>query len=232
MVWQILVKVILTIILVYGIIVVWASDIDIKKTILAPFSSVIKFKKHLNIDVNIDNIVITRFIFPGHKYSGNFGLLFYSLKIVNSSEDNCTIKKVDLRYTLDGKINSIAPNTLLTGTGYFPLEKKDVNAIIVRRAEENLVLLNWQNLATEIGEHKVLPPGGVLSGSALFVFEFNEVEKLSNMRNVELVITDYLGEESVQEIKLLDNWIETAKYYRVENKEFTIDPSGKIKYSD
>ena len=163
--------------------------------------------------------------------SGNIGLLLYSLNIVNSSEENLTIKEVVARYTLNGRQFATESVVLLTGTCYSPLHKKDINVVIIKRGAGKLVLQNWINLRTKIGERTVLPPGGVLTGSALFVLGFNSVEALSKIRNLELVVVDYSGGEAVQEIKLLDSWIKDVEYCSIENRSFSIDQAGNIKYS-
>lgn len=230
MIFQIIIKVFLTLCLIYGIFIVWTNEIDLKKTIITPLTSIVKFKKHIKLDINIANTSLVRCILPGNYNSGNIGLLLYDLKIVNSSEENSTIKEVNLRYTLDGKGFTTESLALLTGTLYSPLDKKDINAVIIQRGADKIVLMNWNNLRTEIGEHKVLQPGGVLSGSALFVLGFDSMETLSKVGKVELVVIDYSGAESIQEIKLLDNWIEGIKYSLIENRSFFIDQAGNIRY--
>lgn len=229
---QIMLKVFFTLCLVYGIFVVWTNEIDIKKTIIAPLSSIIKFKKHIKLDINVANTTFARCLLPGNTNNGNIGIALYDLKIVNSSEENSTIKEVILRYTLNGKVFTAESYVLLTGTLYSPLDKKDINAIIIRRGSDRVVLMRWNNLRTEIGEYKVLPPGGVLSGSALFVLGFDTIEALSKIKKLEMVIVDYSGTETVQEIMIQSNRIEDAKYSSIENRSFSIDQAGNTKYSD
>ncbi len=229
---QILLKVFFTLCFVYVIFVVWTNEIDIKKTIIAPLSSIIKFKKHIKIDINFANTTFARCLLPGNTNNGNIGITFFELKIVNLSEENTTIKEVILRYTLNDKVFTTESYVLLTGTLYSPLDKKDINAIIIKRGSDRIFLMGWNNLRTEIGEYKVLPPGGVLSGSALFVLGFNTIEDLSKIEKFEMVIVDYSGTETVQEIMIQSNWIEDAKYGLIENKSFSIDQAGNLKYSD
>jgi hypothetical protein len=232
MILQVIAKVLISLCLIYGIIIVWTNEIDLKKTIITPLSSIIKFKKHVKLDINIKNTSLVRCILPGHDNSGNIGLLFYDLNIVNSSDENSTIKQVIVRYSLNGRRFATESVVLLTGTLYSPLEKKDINAVIVKRGADKIILMNWNNLRTKIGERKALLPGGVLPGSALFVLGIDSVEVISRIRNLELVVVDYSGAEAVQEIKLLDNWIEEAKHSLIENRSFSIDQAGNIKYSN
>lgn len=231
MILQVIVKVLISLCLIYGILIVWTNEIDVKKTIITPLSSIIKFKKHVKLDINMGNISLVRCISPGNDNSGNIALMLYDLTIVNSPQGNSTIKKVIVRYILNGRRFATESVVLLTGTLYSTLEKKDINAVIIKRGADKIVLMNWNNLRTKIGERKVLSPDEVMSGSALFVLGFDNVEALSKIRNLEMVVVDYSGAETVQEIKLLDNWIEEAKHSLIENRSFSIDQAGNIKYS-
>ena len=232
MIIQVIVKVLISLCLIYAFFAVWTNEIDIKKTIITPLSSIVKFKKHVNLDINIKNTSLVRCILPGHDHSGNLGLLFYDLNIVNSSDENSTIKKAVVRYSLNNRRFEVESVVLLTGTLYSPLEKKDINAVIIKRGADKIVLMNWNNLRTKIGERKALPPNGVLPGSALFVLGVDSVEGISRIRHLEIVVVDYSGAETVKPIKLLDNWIEEAKHSLIENRNFSIDQAGNIRYSN
>lgn len=186
---------------------------------------------HSILDIDSKNTLFSRYINSGNSKSGNICLAFYGMTIVNTSDKPFTVKDVILRYTLKGNDYSSISHVVLTGTIYTPLDKKEKNALIVHNNGNNIVLMGWNNIRTEIGERNILPAGGVLSGSAIFVLETNKIEELAEVTNSELVVTDYSSNESIHPIELLDEWITHGKNSVIEPKEFTSDKDGNIKYA-
>ena len=230
--FQIIIKIVLTLVLLYLIILIWTNEIDVKKTVMFHLSSIIKFNKAHKININIDNTSFARCSLPGNINNGNFGLVLYGFKIINSSEENLTMKEVIVRYTLNGKVFSVESSALLTGTLYDPQKKKNINAIIVKHGADRVIHMGWNNITSEIGDNRVLPPGGVLSGSALFVLGFRSIEELSKIKEFKIVIVDYSGNETVHDLAVESRWIDQAKYNWIENRSFEIDPAGNIRYSN
>lgn len=91
--------------------------------------------------------------------------------------------------------------------------------------------MGWDNLRTEIGKHNVIPAGGVLSGSAIFILEAKNIDEVSEVTNLEIVVTDYSGNESIHSLKILDEWINHGRKSVIEPKQFTLDKDGNIVYA-
>lgn len=186
---------------------------------------------HSKLDIDSKNTLIARFISSGNSKSGNMCLAFYGMKIVNSSNDPYTVKDVILRYQLKGKEFSDISHVVITGTIYASLDKKNINSLIVQCKGSNIVLMGWENLRTEIGKHNIIPAGGVLSGSAIYILEASSLDEVSEIQNLEIVVTDFSGNESVHSLEILDEWIEHGKHSVIEPRPFASDKDGKISYA-
>ena len=132
-----------------------------------------------------------------------------------------TVREVELRYKMDGKVLSTISDVILTGTIRSGRDKKDVDAAIVRTGGRNIILGDWNNLRTEIGRHDRIEPGGVLSGSAYFVMDFRDRAKLEQLKEVELVVIDFSGRESKRKVKIENDWLERATDAVILNRQFT-----------
>jgi len=182
------------------------------------------------LEIDTKNTLLARFGDPLYK-QGNWGIAFYSMKIVNISKDPFTVKELQVRYKIDGKEQSTISYVILTGTVYSPLAKKDLNAAIVRTRGQNLILIGWNNLRSEMGKHETIQPGGVLSGSAYFILNFSDRDKLEQLKEVELVLIDYAGRSSKQKIKIEKDWFEKAGDAVMLNHKFTGDKNGNISFT-
>ena len=175
------------------------------------------------------NILFARFVCPHNAKDENIGLLFYGLRILNSSKENLTVKRVLLHYTVDGIEHSTESHVIITGTISAPQRKKNIDAIIVKIGGNNIVLMDWSNLRTDIGEYKVLSPGEVLSGSALFVLNFDNLDKISKMENVKIIVIDYNGRKTTHPILIEKHWIKAAHDGAIiENRGFIEGENGEI----
>jgi len=153
------------------------------------------------------------------------------MTIVNVSRFPFTVKELQLRYKIDGKIRSDISHVILTGTVPSPQEKKDVDSAMVQCGGANIFLMNWNNLRTEIGLHKTIEPGGVLSGSAYFILNTNALTKLAQLNEFVFVVTDFSGRESTQKIKIEKDWLEKASDAVILNKIFSVDKNGTITFA-
>lgn len=186
---------------------------------------------HSKLDIDSKNTLFARFINSGNSKSGNICLAFYGMKIVNTSNEPFTVKDVILRYQFKGEEYSSISQVVLTGTIYAPLDKKEINALIVHSNGNNIVLMGWDNIRTEIGKHNVIPAGGVLSGSAIFILETNNIDELVEITSPTIVVTDYSGNESLHSFEILDDWINHGRNVVIEPKEFTSGKNGEIIYA-
>jgi hypothetical protein len=84
-------------------------------------------------------------------------------------------------------------------------------------------------LREQIGEYRTLVPGGVLPGSAAFPLELTNPDDLLKVKNIEIVVVDYSGNEGVKTIPIGNQWVETAKNLVLVNQKFTRDAAGNIK---
>jgi hypothetical protein len=228
---QIIMKALLVGVLLFFMFWVLTNEIDIRKTIIGPLTSLVKFKKHSKLEVDFANVLVARFVLKGSTQSGNLVVLFYDIKFVNSLEENVTVKQILLRYRFNGGDHAIDSTVVLTGTVDAPQGKSE-SIIVHRGALANLVFMGWKNLRSVIGEYKVLVPGGVLAGNAAFVLDIKSIEDLAKVKTFQMVAVDYSGNESVQEIPIQDQWIEMAKVMVFENRSFAIDQVGNIRYSN
>jgi hypothetical protein len=204
----------------------WSADIDVSKTLTAPLNWVLKFKKHHTFNFSNKQTVAVRF--PS---DGNIALVMYSIAIVNTLEESVTIKDVKLRYRLDGKPFITESLVLQTGSIVGSTEP----ALMLTTGGEprvNIILMNWNNLRTEIGSYHTLQPGAILTGSALFVLGFKDVEDFSRVKNLEIVIVDFSGNETVQEIPVDPQWITNmrVRVMTVETRRFQGDGQQGIEY--
>jgi len=185
-------------------------------------------KTHSILDIDTKNTLFSRYVNNGNSKSGNMCLVFYGMSIVNNSGNPFTVKDVVLRYKFKNIEYSAISNVVLTGNIYSPLEKKNVNSLIIHKNGSNIVLMNFNNLRTEIGKLQILQDGSVLSGSSIFVLELKTIEELAELTNPELIIRDYSGNESIHPLKILDEWVENGKDSFVEHRTFSSNKDGKI----
>ena len=85
---------------------------------------------------------------------------------------------------------------------------------------DTIYLIGWKNIRIVIGKRKILIPGSTLHGSAMFVLETDKVEKIKHLENMEIVISDFSGNTTVQPIKIQEKWIEIAKGTFVQSETF------------
>jgi hypothetical protein len=197
-----------------------------------PSKSNLKVPKHHTLITDIQNTSAARFFSGGNRNSGNIALLFYNLRIVNSLEENVTLRDVTLHYSLNGKHFSSESYVLLTGTVPSSDRKKNVDAVVVRFGVANIVLMDWKNLRVQIGQNKVLLPGEVLAGSACFILDFKDASDLAKIKDCTISITDYSGNETIREISLDNKLVEQAKRQVVENRRFVVNQAGHVTFSN
>jgi hypothetical protein len=92
--------------------------------------------------------------------------------------------------------------------------------------------MGWKNLREEIGEHKILLPGGVLAASAAFVLDMRDVSELARVSKFSIAIMDHSGNETVKELPLEVSWVDQANKQVVDSRRFAVDTTGKVAYLD
>jgi hypothetical protein len=232
---QFIIKVLFSIPFLYVILYIWTHEIDVGKT-LAPLTSFIKLAKSSTISVDFENILITRAAMQGPQRD-NYIIVLYRMTFINTSEDNVTVHKILLRYQLNGKEETVDSmmivNTgVLTDAPYGPNQTLRIAAAKPLPYSGYLNLMDWKNIATVIGDNKLLLPGGVMDGSAVFSLKINNPEELARLKKLQIIAVDYRGKEAMQDIPIRSSWIETAHLLALENRPFTMDKSQNIKFLD
>jgi hypothetical protein len=128
------------------------------------------------------------------------------------------------------KTKKIVTDSTVLQTGIVhPQNSTDsIDAIVLQFKNSNIVLLHWKNLRAEIGEYKILPPGGVLVGSAAFILETSNFDDLAKIKDFEIVVTDFSKNETAHELRFDRSLIDQAKY-QVDSRRFVIDePAGPV----
>ena len=179
--------------------------------------------------VDIENIAAARFMLQGSRVNGNVGMIFYNIRVVNSSPENITINEVILRYRSRDRQFSTQSHVLVTGTVWSPADKEDVDSIVMHLGLNNIIMMNWHNLRVVAGKHPLISPGGVMAGSAAFIFDFQDPAYLSTIRKLEIEITDYAGYKTRKSIPLNKQWVDQARRQTVSNRAFAI--GGMERYS-
>lgn len=211
---QIATKLIVTAILIFLIVSVWSNEIDIRRTLTAPFNAIVKFKKHATFDIDVRQVLAARL--P----NGQFGLLFYDLKFVNLLDENVTLKQIELRYSADSKEHKVDSLVLPTGEVYSPTGDA-APSLLVHLGAANLFLMNWSNLRQVIGRYATLPHGAVLVGSAAFPLDgLSQASDLEAFKSLEIIATDFSGNETIKKLPVIKQWIEPAKVAVVEGRAF------------
>jgi hypothetical protein len=223
MAFQIAAKLLVTAILLFLIISVWSGEIDIRRTLTAPLTAIIKFKEHATFDIDARQIIAARLPV------GLLGFLFYDLKFVNLLNENVTLKQIEIRYSFEGRDYETDSLALVTGDVYTP-KGEVVPSLLLHLGQANLFLMNWSNLRQVIGRYTTLPHGSVLVGSAAFALEgLSQVSDLEKLKTIEMVATDFSGNETVKKLIVSKEWIEPAKMAVVEGRVFT-NKNGAITY--
>lgn len=196
-----------------GIYTVWTRPIDIVGTLSKPLSFLWSEKKTATLDVDVKQVV-------GAQFRGVPCLLFYDLHFANTSGENVTVKKIVLR--VKGRREDIDSTVLITGQVETP--KGEIDSIIVQVANPgkvaNIILMNWKNLRPILSELKMLSPGAVLAGSAVFVIDGMTLDQFKRLEMVELVAIDFAGNEATKQIDIAPDWVTRAAISSVADREF------------
>jgi hypothetical protein len=183
-----------------GIYTVWTRPIDIVGTLSKPLSFLWSEKKTATLDVDVKQVV-------GAQFRGVPG-------------ENVTVKKIVLR--VKGRREDIDSTVLITGQVETP--KGEIDSIIVQVANPgkvaNIILMNWKNLRPILSELKMLSPGAVLAGSAVFVIDGMTLDQFKRLEMVELVAIDFAGNEATKQIDIAPDWVTRAAISSVADREF------------
>ncbi|MGX1105472.1 hypothetical protein [Bradyrhizobium elkanii] len=203
---------------------VWVEPIDFKKTLRWPLEKVVAFKDPvLAADIDVKQVALGWFEQNGTSLKGKLALIFYDLRLVNRSGGNTTIKDVHVRIEGQPDADSVVVMTGSVSTGQGGASE----TLLVRQGSANIFMMGWVNLRTVIGEYKPVPPGGVMSGSAVFVTDATP-EQLKSVKSVQLVVRDFLENEATKDIKVDPGWWQGLDQRYIVSRHFKVDETGKM----
>jgi hypothetical protein len=179
-----------------------------------------RIKKHYKFDIDYKNITFALFSSPkSPKIDKRYCLIIYVLRIVNNYNEPSTIKDVKLSYKYNGKIFQDESYVVTTGTT--PPEGKP--AIITSNGQVSLFMMGWDNIRPKLGKHEILQPGGVFSGSAIFLFE-SQITDLHHVSDLKLTVTDYQGNKLTYKLPINKDWFKLINdRIAVINRAFTVN---------
>jgi len=157
------------------------------------------FKKKPLVSIDIENVFFASFDCPDHTLNGNLGLGFYNIKVVNVSNSTFTIEDLALCYQALGRRYDCTSYVLKTGKT--PDQRP---AVFLKRGNDGIVVMGWDNLRTEVGKHQPLTPGAIFTASAYYILE-HEID-IDDVGIAEFVLKDHAGNTSVHKLD-----IETAR---------------------
>lgn len=178
------------------------------------------------LDINFKNVMILPFLLSNGTITEKVHLIIYCLAITNSNDKPATVKSVHLQYKMNG--SEYEQDSYVVNTGQ--LKSGEDNAALTKFGQAHIILKKWYNLRQSISELKVLEPGGVLSGSAVFPLEAN-ANNLAEIKELKLVIRDYSNNKSAHELELQPEWTNglTKGGYFI-NIKFTQQADDVIKF--
>jgi hypothetical protein len=161
-------------------------------------------QKCTTLSLNPANTIICRYL---HKANvSSFCIAIYDMHIVNISDFNYTIKDVSLEYHVNGENKTSEAINVLTDSAYSPHAKTEVDTLYIYSPFKIVGLYNWKNMSEELSSNNVLIPGAVLRASGLFVLDIKDFTEISDIKDFNLVITDYMDMKTKHPVSLSEEF--------------------------
>ncbi len=205
---------------------IWNGEIDLEKTLTKPLASFVSFKKKTDIDIDIKQINFARFKSATNSQSGSYAVMFYNLHFVNTSDASLTLKALRLRV---GNGPDIDATGIVTGTVENKKDGPKIASALMRSPAGNFVIMGWRDIREVIGEYKILAPGAVLEGSAVFVLDMLTKQDIEKLKSLKVVAIDFSGNKTVKEIEIAPLSIQGMDAREIVSDEFEIDKDGQWK---
>jgi len=188
----------------------------------------VKIRKRYKFDLDYKNISFATFSSPQNpKLDKRLCLIVYVLRIVNNSDESNTLKSVKLSYRFDGNVFQNQSYVVHTGT----TPPSGEPAIITSNGLDTVFLMGWNNIRPKLGKYEMLQPGGVFSGSAVFLFE-SHVNDLHRVKDLKLIVTDFHGNKSSYPIAIQDDWFNGFnKGFAVIDRAFTVIKDNDFRWN-
>lgn len=181
------------------------------------FFIIIKFRKRYKYDFDYKNIIIA-------KQDGRLCFLILELNILNNSDKTRTFKSINLSYKYENKKYLEESFVVLTGTS----ANKEGPILYIQSGINKIFVAPWENIRIKLGEKKAFSPGEVFSGSALYLLD-NHVSNAHRLEKVKLVVKDYSGTKTVQNINIKEEFfIALESGSVVINRKWKQSEDGKI----
>lgn len=227
-------KVVLTCVLGFFIYYVWTIEIDVRRTITKPLTSMLTIRKSAKLEVSAEQMVMGRFRSAGEKTASKVALVMYQLHLINSSNEALTLREVKLRVTTQKGMQEIAPVTLTTGSVKAPKGQLEDAAIMQANNKDGgvsrMILIGWKNLSSILAEYRTLGEGAVLAGSAAFVLDMKDPAEVAQLKSLKLIAIDFSGNEIAIDITIDPKWLEQARKFELVNQSFYSDGEQGFKW--
>jgi hypothetical protein len=147
--------------------------------------------KGATVDINAENVGFFTYLSDKPHLDKRLGLMAYSLTIVNRSDDLLTIKDLQLKCSIGGKIETVSPR-------YVHTKEYKGRLSCVQVTDENgksvMHVAEWVNLMEVVREYKLLSKGETLRGSAFYLFPTTDLTAVREIYNtLSMVVVDYNG---------------------------------------
>lgn len=164
----------------------------------------------LNVKIDFDNknVIIAEFISSNTSLNGVLAICFADFNIINSGTRPITVKEVFLEYTVYNKLLQVESFVLQAALD----ESKAYLGMINKRTNEKKLIVNWRDLRIAIAENKPLEHGQALSSGAIFLFG-EETKKLEDIKNMRIVIKDFLNKKNKIKLKIKEEWNSQDEYF-------------------
>ena len=185
-----------------------------------------KLRPPHKIEIDYKNVILAPVETADGSYPhGKLALGFYVLRIVNHGDCAVTLKSIRLKCLVGGKL--VEGDSYVTQVGTL---KTGEPALILSNGIDKIILMGWENIRPKMGQHDVIVPGGVLSGSAAYIIcDFDK--GAPRIENIKLVIDDYSGNQTAHDVEFRPEWVEGIKKgFRIVNRKFTHTDKEEIQW--
>lgn len=173
-------------------------------------------RRGYDIEFTFENAVIVPIVSSKKHINNNTAICFYSLTIVNKNAFSSTIRSVEAFARIGKSWHETTLYDIRTGK----LEN-GIDAVILSNGQENIVMMRWKNLRGQIQLHNVLPNGGVLKGSVVFVLDA-DMNKARDIGKVKILISDYLKNRSTKYVRIQERMFDAMnENFKIVDRAFT-----------
>jgi hypothetical protein len=191
-----------------------------------------RYRPHRHsLEVVAEQTLLATFETPGQALHGRLGLVFYIANITNVSSTPFTVKNVLLRGIMDDKRFEEESYVIQTGTVIPKETNAPIPTAMLRVGPDNFFLMRWNNIREVIGERRPVDPGGVLTASAFFPLPISSRNYVSRLRDLQIVVADFQGRESIYDLTILDEWVTTHPNALILNRSFRADGEGNVSFA-